>query len=646
MMSEDRPAALLAYLRRAGAPVTPTEAADALGVTRRSIRGYVARINAEVAPRQAITSTPAGYRLDEAVLRELPARPTPPTSSANTPQGRLHRIVRLLNDSPEGRDVFQLAEEFRVSEATVEADLGKVRRRMPGFGLRLLRDGDTVRLTGPEAGRRQLVSALLRDEASSSFLAVDAMRHEFPHFDLVRFKAELAAGLDEAGYIVNEFALNDVVLHIAIAVDRIAKDHELPEELLPEGASVPQRVADLLHDLVVKHSGIDFTRPELDPLVTQLTTRALAPRGELAGRLARDSVPAEDLAAMRAIIDRLDDEYQVDLNDTGFLLRLTVHVRNLLGRAARGTYNRNPLTESIKTSYPLIHDLAVFIAREIQTHWRVAVPEDEIAFIAMHVGAHLEAQTGRPERLRAVLVCPEYYELAATLRERIIAECGQYLEITELITRLEDVRGSTRPGAGADPELVISTIPLDGLPEAVVIRPFPGDRDFEAIRTAVARITRERERASERPSLIDYLEPTLFFRDLCAENETAMIRLLGDHLVDHGVIEAQQVESILERERLSSTAFSDGIAVPHAMTMNAQRSAIALVVNSTPMDWGGKRVSIIALIAFSPSDRSTFRPAFEEFTELLGSHATIARLVRNGTDYRAFLREMRAVLDR
>ncbi|CAM5321647.1 hypothetical protein GCM10010329_74760 [Streptomyces spiroverticillatus] len=274
---------------------------------------------------------------------------------------------------------------------------------------------------------------------------------------------------------------------------------------------------------------------------------------------------------------------------------------------------------------------------------RVRVNEHEIACLAMHLGAHLEAQAARRDRLSCTLVCPEHYELATTLRERLTAEFGQYLVVDRLVTRLEDVPEAVA-AAGTGPDLVISTLDLEGLPDgAPVIRPLPGRRDFDRIRDEITRVTRRRAQQSDHRSLLDFLEPTLFFRDVTAEDETAMIRILGGHLIDAGVMDAAQVESVLERERLSSTAFSDGIAVPHAMTMAANRSAIALVVNSEPMAWGDKHVNVIALIAFSPNDRKTFWAAFEEFTEVLGERSAIQRLVRQATDYPAFVREIRAL---
>ncbi|CAM5321596.1 hypothetical protein GCM10010329_74750 [Streptomyces spiroverticillatus] len=109
---------------------------------------------------------------------------------------------------------------------------------------------------------------------------------------------------------------------------------------------------------------------DLDYLAAQLNTRALAPDAAralaLTGATDERAAGEDDeslLLAVGHLVDALDREYQVDFSDPAFVLRLSVHVSNLLDRAGRGLYNRNPLAESIKTSYPLIYELPVFVSR-------------------------------------------------------------------------------------------------------------------------------------------------------------------------------------------------------------------------------------------------------------------------------------------
>ena len=58
-------------------------------------------------------------------------------------------------------------------------------------------------------------------------LELDALREAFP--EVGAFRTALVAGLADAGYAPNEYGLNDVLLHIAIALDRVAANHPLDD---------------------------------------------------------------------------------------------------------------------------------------------------------------------------------------------------------------------------------------------------------------------------------------------------------------------------------------------------------------------------------------------------------------------------------
>ena len=124
-----------------------------------------------------------------------------------------------------------------------------------------------------------------------------------------------------------------------------------------------------------------------------------------------------------------------------------------------------------------------------------------------------------------------------------------------------------------------------------------------------------------------------------------MIRRLGSTLVARGVIDDDYVERTIERERMSSTAFTDALAVPHALGMTATRTAIAIGIAdaSIPGATGGCRSSRWS--RFSETDREAFQTVFEQFVEVFSERESVQRIVRRGTDFSGFLDELVAVID-
>lgn len=367
-------------------------------------------------------------------------------------------------------------------------------------------------------------------------------------------------------------------------------------------------------------------------------TRVIAPGNGPAGSA---HVDGEDLATVRRIVDQVLEEYGVDFHDDAFVARLAIHLGNLVARARENTHTRNPLTRSIKSSYPMIFDIAVFIASIVQRERGITVDDDEISYIALHLGSHLERISRREERVSCTIVCPSYYDLHAILRTRVERELGSELSVEFVVTRTDvDPRELTS-------DLVVSTIPTVAVREGVVIvQPFLTDDDIDAIRAGISRVRRHRRRARIADELLEYFDASLFFVPPPGDNPESIIRGLGAALIAAGIVDETYIDGALERERMSSTAFTETLAVPHAMGLTAERTAIALALSPTPIAWGEARVSVVAFIAFSAEGRARFQPLFDQFVEVFAARRDVAELVRESTDFDSFIAQLAQLIER
>lgn len=632
----DKQERLLDYLAQADGWVTAGELADQLGVTTRSVRSYVTAVKASAQPLEVISSSTSGYRLNRELYAGFLATAKNPGSEPETPRNRVYHLVRRLADAPEGLDIYSIADSLFVSESTIETDLRKVKTLAEESGLRLTRTGSVVALAGPEQDLRRLLSRMFRDGGAQGFLELESIQREFESANLRAFKTDLIGMLDAQGYFVNEYGINNVLLHVAIAVDRASKEHLRSSRVAAVAGRPDAEIPARLSALILRHFEVELDPTDLDYLALLLTTRVITP-----GRNAGDATEvvasrgADTLANMRQIIARVADEYMVDLDNEEFIVRLSLHVQNLVARAHDKSYSRNPMTRSIKTAYPMIYELAVFVASELQRSESIVIHDDEISYIALHIGSYLERQARREERVTCAIVCPNYYDVHLILRERLEAVLGDELHVEIVITRT-DVDWDELAT-----DLVLTTIAARPFADnVVVIQPFLTEADIEAIRRAISRIRRQRRRLHLKDELLMFFDESLFLRNFHADDEIAMIRALGERMVDAGVIAPAYIEGAIERERMSSTAFTDNIAVPHAMAMSASRTAICIVVNETPMDWGENRVSVIALIAFSATDRTTFQSIFDQFVSVFSDRDDVQQLIRRAVDFPSFIEEL------
>ncbi|WP_336646745.1 BglG family transcription antiterminator [Microbacterium sp. USHLN186] len=636
-MSRQRQNQLLAILLRQDAWATAASLADQLGVTPRSIRSYVAGLNARALDGDAIESGPAGYRAAAHAV-DLLSEIDP-----GTPRARLHRLLRTLIDESDGIDVYDTALALHISETTLENDLSRVRALLEGGGVRLERDRDRVRLRGDEPALRRLLSRLAQDEMDAGPLRADVLQRALapaavPARAVGPFKAELVRELGALGYYVNELAISDVLLHITIAADRVAMGRALESGSEPADEPVAV-VGAAIARLAEHHFGVSLGAGDREHLATLVLTRVVAP-GEQARSRAEDAVDDAVAQAVRAEVRQAAHDYQVDLVEDAFILRLSLHVQNLLHRSQEQAWTRNPLTRSLKSSYPMIFEVAVSIASGLHERLGVPLQEDEIAYIAMHVGGRLERSRAADAILTATIICPGYQELQELLRSSVDRSLGRLIEVTRVETSVDP------DGADLDTDLVLSTVPVAGADERIIrIQPFLAEADVERVQQAAARIRRSRRLARLREELRRYFSPEAFVVPLPDIGEERIIRRLGATLTASGLIDEDYVENTILRERMSSTAFTDALAVPHALQMTAVRTAIAIGIADGSIAWGSGRVQVVALAAFSESDRDAFQTVFEQLVEVFSERDSVQRIVRRGSDFDAFLDELVAVID-
>jgi len=623
---------LLDYLSQTDGWVTAAELADQLGVTTRSVRSYVTAAKAAAHPLPIIAASTSGYRLNREAYATFSSENRSRDGRLDTPQDRVHHLARRLTEAPDGLDIHTLADSLYVSESTIENDLRKVKALGDEAGLTLTRTGSRVTLAGSEGDHRKLLSRLFRSESAQGFLELE---DQFDNDGLRAFKTDLIAMLDSQGYFVNEYGVNSVLLHVAIAVERVGQHRVLA------GTAPSDAISDSLAGLIRQHFEVALDAGDLEYIAKLLTTRVITGgKDKPVQAIIDEHVVPEDLATVRRIVDQVAQEYLVDLDDEAFMVRLSLHLGNLVARASDNSYSRNPLGRSIKTSYPMIYDLAVFMASLIQRERSITINDDEISYLALHLGSHLERQNRREERVSVAIVLPGYYDLHQVLRQKVETALGEEVSVEIVVTRT-DVNWDD-----FSTDLVLTTITDRAFAEnVVVIQPFLTEGDVEAIRKAISRLRRHKRRQQIKDDLLRYFDKSLFLRNVVAHDEVAMIRTLGALMVDRGVIDESYIDGAIERELLSSTAFTDTIAVPHAMAMTASHTSIAIAVNEQPMPWGESRVNVIALIAFSSSGRASFQTVFDQIVDVFSERGQVLELIRKSVDFGAFIEELVHVID-
>ena len=255
------------------------------------------------------------------------ARPTPAFRAAarsrepdDTPRDRLYQLVRRLGEAPDGLDVSQprrRALRQRVDHRGRPAQgEGCSSRRRPRA-----RPARQPRLASPasEANHRRLLSRMFRDESAQGFLELErrAARVRLREPRRVQDRPDRDARRATATSSTST-ASNNVLLHVAIAVDR-APRHGDPSGDAPLAAGRPGSASSRRRSrgLVAAHFAVSLSDADLDYLAVLLTTRVITPgHDQPVDEVVENYVDADDARdRARASSRRCSEEYLVDLDD-------------------------------------------------------------------------------------------------------------------------------------------------------------------------------------------------------------------------------------------------------------------------------------------------------------------------------------------
>ena len=635
----DKAAQLVEILRETNDWFPAQSLAERLNVTARSIRNYVAAAKSAAYPFDIIQTSPRGYKLDRELYNSYRAAETAnPKTAPQTPRERAIHIIRMIIDSPDGIGLDEIAKSLHVSMATAELDLKRAREIVVGFGVTITRDDGYLALVGSESAIRKVISLLVYNSLDNQFVNLYSVATRFEIPKLVEFKTDLIGRLDFHGFIINEYGIDSVLLHIAITVDRVRNGRTLPDEdqELSEDTSL---IVSVIRDLVDRHFEVSLGQVEEAYLARQIATRVISVAKSNVTNAAQAS--PEDRDTLLRILDQVYDEYNIDLRNDDLVDRLALHLGHLFYRAKFNVFSRNPIAKVIKTSYPLIFDLAVYMCSLIQKERGITVDEDEISYVALHIGSFLERQAQEEHRVTATIVCPSYYDLHIVMRESIEKDLGDDITIESVVTRTDfDVRSITS-------DIIISTIPITGnLTNSIEVKPFLTHDNIKDLRNLVSEIRQSRRRFRIRELLLACFREELFYRNLAFNSPEDMIRKLGAGLTKLEIVSQDYVEGAIEREQMSSTVFVDGLAVPHAMTMSANVPTIAIAINEEPRPWSDQMVNVVAFIAFSAAGRDEFQPVLEQFVDVFADRNRMQEVIRGSKDYDGFISSLSKAMAR
>ena len=603
---------------------TARQLAAVCNVSERSIHNYIAEINAQ---KEIILSSSNGYSLKKGA--EIPVNKGPVTQDE-----RIFYIILKLLKQGNSVNVVSLTEELYISEATLSKDLQSIKKELDEYNLKLKRKAGYLYLVGDEKDKRNFIREIIVSNGNG--VTFESMHYELDNGATPNLTSDIRdtvlEGLKSAGLFINDYSLNNIVLHLSITVNRLLHNNTLISSSFNNVKAFPDelKAAEYICNKLATTYGITFPENEVEQVSFLLISKT--------SNIDFYNLSNDDIALIvgtsyyqmaETIIKEVYENFYLDIADEEFLLKFSLHLKNATFRASNSYSEKNQIFDNIKYSYPLVYDVAVFCAMEFRKMTGLTLSEDEISFLAIHIGSVIEQKNKLSKKVKAILIYPRYYDYNRTVLVKINNHFSEDLEIVSTLSMMESI-------PDIEYDLIISSVKYEHPgKEVVVINPFLTENDYEKIRTKIKKIKALQQHSiSSNAALLFSKE--LFEKEHYFKDEYEAIEYMCDKVIQMGLAPAEFKQGVIEREKSASTAFDNLTAIPHTIEVAANRTFGYVIINKKPIKWGNFDINIIILIGIARDSNVDFTEFYPSLLDILDDKEKTEQMIQS-VDFKHFI---------
>ena len=622
----DKHAYILKFLSSQSDWVTSFSISAQLGIPVRSIKHYIHDIN--VQEPDLIESSREGFLVrDKKRLSKVIAQAQKDAVLPQTQEDRKKAILRKLLLETDACNMDVLADELIISPVTLINELTRLKAELADFDLSIKTKNNFVSIEGLEGNKKKLVSKLIYEDSQGSFLSLKLIQSYLPHFDLAIVNGIVREAPRKHHYFMDDFSVLNLVMQIGLNLERSAASTlQSQETLLGWESQVNPHIQEIVNDIiprVEREFGAIFTQTELYDIALLVMTRAISDSINDVNTEQLSSFVGEDIISLVSLIQtRVKETYSISIVNQDFSVRFALHIKNMALRLQNGVTLRNPQTLEIKNSYPFIYDVSVFVSNIMRQKLGCTLSEDEISYIALHLGVAIEERKVIKHHIRAVLINPNYFTGSADLQKKFAVIFGDSLMLTGVVSSQDAL------DAYSDYDLIISTMPVKSYPGKpfVQISVYLTNKDVLAVSQKIEETLKDRIKAKVESKLKVMFKQEFFFVNEPFKDQNDAIDRMADALEAQGYIDSGFKKKLFEREQVSSSAYTN-IAMPHPLEMCALNSAIVVSIHPNAIQWNNSRVNIVFLLAINLKDRLFFKDIFDFITEVISEEKKLKSLL-------------------
>lgn len=576
-----------------------------LNCSLRTLRNEIQAIN-RAAKGNLVRSSNKGYFLDRSLLE------TQPITADAAVQNDVYQILNSLIEKEE-LDFYELADSLHLSESALQRRLKTVAGLLSEHQLSLSVKNNRVQISGKEYDKCKFIRFLIMEESSPAFLNLESCSAYFPNMDVAFAKRIIMDAISEYQYYIEGCYAENLNLNVIIVLSRIRKGYHmepLDPDLLTDDAVeivIASRICTLY---AVHYPEFSFSAEDVRYIAMLLSGQAKPQIGSSAGP---SSFNNEFKNTISDILLQTFNYYMLNIDYESFLSSFLLHMCALFRRSATGQYLQDITVENLKSNCPFIYDVAVYLCRQLEQTFSVHIPDAEIGYIAIHIGFAIENVTKEDTKVKILLICSDYHDSGRKIMEKLRAYHENEAEIVCVLNQFNQKK------LQENADMIITTFPVEAIVKQVVtISPFYTSMDEMQVSQAIKQCQAEKEKKRNRNLLLNCFHDKLFFIDDTIRTKEEAIRFLGNKIEAFGLAPEGFTDSVMQRERISSTCFFNAFAIPHALEMNAKRTMFSVLISRNGILWENNiKIPIVLMITANQNDRKEFMKIYSSIIRYL-----------------------------
>lgn len=597
--------------------ITGNTLAQMLNVSDRTIRSDIESINTEYQREIIFSNKRLGYKLDEHAISEMELETH--NIIPQTPQERCIWIIKELFFNSRELNLYDLESRVFISGYSIENDLGRIKKMIKDYHLNLKRSKNFVELIGEENEKRKLYRKLLTDEVQGNFTNLNILATLFSDFDFLKISDIFTETCYEYDYQIKESLFPIVMIHAGVAIERIisgnyAENIDLPDESFTE--TLEYQLSQDFFARVEQGCQIHSVENEIIKFAILLCS----------SNSQQDFTQKKEIREIVvAVLTKINDNFDIDFSgDEALVSGLGNHISSLIERQKTNTSMSNVYLREIKRKYPLVFEMAVHAGEVLSERLEKKVGENELSFIALHLGAAYD-RVNSPSKYRAVVIIPNNQMLSKPFIDKINSRFEDRMTIVFNYKIFDE-----RQVRAISPDLIISTVSLKHqikIPTLQLSLLFDYE-DESKIFQLLNQLDKERYHEKFQKMMEHLIQKKLFYRkDHVADGEEA-IEYLCNELIKEGLADEDYKADVIKRERISATSFVQGFAVPHAIEISTSESCIATLTLDKPVQWGNFEVRLVILLAIRGEDNQLMSIFFDWLSNLVMDPQKLSALLK------------------